>query len=237
LQRAAHISDVLGCAITLADIRIAQGRLHDARRTYEQALQLAAEHGPAVLRGTADMHVGLSLLDRERDDVEAARQHVLASQQLGEHNGLPQNPYRLRVAMARIRETEGDLEGALELLDEAEGRYTSDFGPNVRPIAAMKARVFVRQGRLGEALAWARSQNLSAEDELSYVREFEHITLARLLLAQSSTPAALALLDRLLLAAEHGGRMGSAIEILLLQAITHTNMAELRLPWHHWNTR
>jgi hypothetical protein len=30
------------------------------------------------------------------------------------------------------------------LLDEAERRYTTDFGPNVRPIAAMKARVFIR---------------------------------------------------------------------------------------------
>jgi LuxR family transcriptional regulator, maltose regulon positive regulatory protein len=221
LQRAGHISDVLGCAITLADIRIAQGRLHDARRTYEQALQLATEHGPAVLRGTADMHVGLSQLDRERDDLEAARQHVIASQQLGEHNGLPQNPYRLRVAMARIRETEGDLEGALELLEEAERRYTSDFGPKVRPIAAMKARVHIRQGRLSDALAWARSRDLSAEDELSYAREFEHITLARLLLAQGSTVEALALLERLLLPAEDGGRIGSAIEILLLQALAH----------------
>jgi LuxR family maltose regulon positive regulatory protein len=63
---------------------------------------------------------------------------------MGEHNGLPQNPYRSRVAMARIREAEGDLDGALELLDEAERRYTTDFGPNVRPIAAMKARVFIR---------------------------------------------------------------------------------------------
>ena len=184
LQRAGYISDVLGCAITLADIRIAQGRLHDARRTYEHALQLATEHSPSVLRGTADMHVGLSQLDRERNDLEAATPTPASSQELGEHTGLPQNPYRWRVAMARIREAEGDLDGALELLDEAERRYTSDFGPNVRPIAAMKARVFIRQGRLGEALAWARSHDVSAEDELSYVREFEHITLARLLLAQ-----------------------------------------------------
>jgi LuxR family maltose regulon positive regulatory protein len=34
LQMAGHLSDVLGCAIVLADIRIAQGRLHDAMRTY-----------------------------------------------------------------------------------------------------------------------------------------------------------------------------------------------------------
>ena len=58
LQRAGHLADVLGCAIALADIRIAQGRLGEAMRTYEQALQLAAEQGGPVLRGTADMYVG-----------------------------------------------------------------------------------------------------------------------------------------------------------------------------------
>lgn len=167
------------------------------------------------------MHVGLSQLDRERDDLEAATQHVLRSQELGEHNGLPQHPYRWRVAMARIREAEGDLEGALTLLDEAERWYTSDFGPNVSPIAAMKARIFIRQGRWGEAVAWAREQGLTAEDELSYVREFEHITLARLLLAHGSAPESLGFLDRLLQAAQDGGRTGSVIELLVLQALAH----------------
>src|SRR6266542_348501 len=94
----------------------------DARRTYEQALQLAADHSPSELRGTADMYVGLSQRERERDNFDAATQHLLRVQELGEHNGLPQNPYRSRVAMARIREAEGDLDGALELLDEAERR-------------------------------------------------------------------------------------------------------------------
>src|SRR5581483_5999352 len=57
LQRAGHISDTLGCALALADIQIAQGRLREAMRTFEQALQLATEQGGPVLRGTADMHV------------------------------------------------------------------------------------------------------------------------------------------------------------------------------------
>ena len=43
VQRAGYLSDALGCAIALADIRIAQGRLHEAMSTYEQALQLATE--------------------------------------------------------------------------------------------------------------------------------------------------------------------------------------------------
>ena len=51
LQRAGNISDVIGCAIALADIRIAQGRLREAMRTYEQALQLATEQGNASHAG------------------------------------------------------------------------------------------------------------------------------------------------------------------------------------------
>ena len=86
--------------------------------------------------------------------------------------------------MARIRQAEGNLGGALDLLNEAERLYVGDFFPNVRPVPALRARVWIAQGRLGEALGWAREQGLSADDDLSYLREFEHITLARVLLAR-----------------------------------------------------
>src|SRR5438067_3226690 len=115
--------------------------------------------------------------------------------------------------MARILEAQGDLDGALDLLDEADRLYLSEFFPSVRPIAALKARVWLAQGRLGEAVGWAREAGLSAQDELSYMREFEHITLTRVLLAHGSTGDAMALLERLLRAAEAGGRVHSAIEI------------------------
>jgi LuxR family maltose regulon positive regulatory protein len=207
---------------------MAQGRLRQAMRTYEQALQLANSQGAPVLRGTADIYVGMSDLERERNDLQSATQHLLHSQELGEHAGFPQNRYRWRVAMARIREAEGDLDGALDLFDEAERLYMSDFSPNVRPIAALKTRVWLAQGRLGEALDWAREQGLSARDDLSYGREFEHITLARVLLAQyksnhaeNSILDAKGLLQRLLQAAEADERTGSIIEILILQALAH----------------
>ncbi len=228
VQRAGNYSDALGCAIALADIRIVQGRLREAMRTYERGLQLATEQGAPVLRGTADMHVGMSELLRERDDLHAAMQHLLRSKELGERTGLPQNRYRWRVAMARIREAQGDLDGALDLLYEAERLYMSDFFPNVRPVSAYVTRVWVTQGRLGEALGWARERGLSIEDDLSYLREFEHITLARVLLArytsdhaERSILEAVGLLERLLQSAEEGERMGSVIEILVLQALAH----------------
>ena len=222
LRRSGQIADIFGCAIAMADIRLVQGRLGEAMRTYDQALQRASEQDGPVLRGTADMYVGMSEVHRERGDLQAANQQLLRSQELGEYNGLPQNPYRWRVAMARIRQAEGDLGGALDLLNEAERLYVGDFFPNVRPVPALKARVWIAQGRLGEALSWAHEQGLSADDDLSYLREFEHITLARMLLARSRgepVHQVTGLLERLLLAAEEGGRTGHVIEILVLQAL------------------
>jgi LuxR family maltose regulon positive regulatory protein len=234
LRRAGHVADVLGCAIALADIRIAQGRLAEAMRTYEQALQLVPEQGGPVLRGTAGLHVGLSELYLERGDLHAATQHLLKSQELGEHTGLPQHRYRWRVAMARVREAERNLGGALDLLNEAERLYVSDFFPNVRPVPALKARVWIAQGRFGEALGWAREQGLSVDDDLSYLREFEHITLARALVAryqderaERSIHEATRLLERLLPAAEAGGRTGRVIEILVLRALAHQALGDI----------
>ena len=212
----------------LADIRIAQGRLNEAVRTYEQSLQVATEQGEPVW-GTANLYVGLSELHRERGDLEAAKQHLLRSKELGEHVvGLPETRYRWYVAMARIKEAQGDLDAALDLLDEAERQYVESPDPDVRPVAALKTRVWVAQGRLTEALGWTRERGLPADDDLSYLREFEHITLARVLLARYKSDReeryiheAMELLERLLIAAEEGGRMGSVIEILVLQALAH----------------
>ena len=95
-------------------------------------------------------------------------------------------------------------------------------------MAALKARIRIEQGRLSEALNWAQTQNLSIDDSLSYLHEFEHVTLARALIAheqreraEKTTREAVGLLNRLLKAAEEGGRMGSALEILVLLALAH----------------
>ncbi len=234
VQMAGNISDAISGTIALADIRMAQGRLHEAMRTYERSLQEAMALGEPVLRGTADLYVGMSELHREQNDLDVAEQRLLKSKELGEHTGVPQNRSRWCVALARIREAQGDLDGALDLLHEAERLYVRGFFPNVRPVAASVSRVWVAQGRVGEALGWAREQGLSAQDDLSYLREFEHITLARVLLARSKSDRAdlslleaMGLLSRLLKAAQEGERTGSVIEILVLQALAHQMQGDI----------
>jgi LuxR family maltose regulon positive regulatory protein len=228
LQMTGDITQLITVAFILADIRTAQGRLREAERIYEQALQLAAGQGESMPPKTADLYVGMSELRRERNDLDGAVQDLLNSKELGAHSGLSQNRYRWYVAMARITEAQGDFGGALDLLDEAERLYIRTPDPYVRPVAALKARVWIRQGRLAEVLEWAREAGLSSGDDLSYVREFEHITLARGLIARytsdrvdSAIHEAMSLLERLLQAADEGGRMGSVIEILVLQALAY----------------
>jgi LuxR family transcriptional regulator, maltose regulon positive regulatory protein len=232
-ERADHISDMLGCSITLADIEVAHGRLRAAKRTYERALELASRHGNRVLRGTVDMHVGMAGLYVEFGDLSAARDALARSHELGEHAGLPQNAYRRRVVMAQVCEAEGDLDAAIGLLDEAERQYEGDFSPNVRPVPALRARTWIRQGRVDKALAWAESRGLSVAGDLSYVHEFEHVTLARALVAEHSENAdeslseALGFLRRLVRAAQDGRRSGSVIEIRVVEALAHHRRGDM----------
>ena len=228
LLKVGFIPDVIGGSVTLADIQITQGHLRKAMDIYEHGLQLATKQGAPVLRGAADMHVGMAELYRERNELHAAVQSLQKSKELGEFNGLPKNPYRWRVVMARIKESQGDYDATLQLLNEAEPLYLSDFSPNVRPTKALKARIWIKQGELEKALDWARERKLSIEEEPSYLREFEQITFARMLLSQYKNDHvknflndAIGLLERLLKAAEAGGRNGSVIEILTLQALAY----------------
>jgi LuxR family maltose regulon positive regulatory protein len=233
LATAGYHSDVLGGSLVLADIAIAQGRLREAMSTYERGLQRAEQAEPP-LRGAADMHVGISQLLCERDDLDGALRHLLTSRELGEHAGLPQNRCRWRVAMARIRAAEGDLPAAVGLLDEAERLYVGDFSPEVRPVAASRARLWIVQGRWAEALAWARERGLTVDDELGYLHEFEHVTLARALVAryaadraESSLTEATRLLERLLPAADQGGRIGSVIDVLVVKSLAQQLQGDL----------
>jgi ATP/maltotriose-dependent transcriptional regulator MalT len=226
LRKTGDIQTLTGITFLLADIRVALGRLHEAESSYQQSMGIATSQDEPMVLGMADLYRGLGELYVEWGDLEAAAQHLLTSQKLGEQAPLPNWAQRLCVSQARLKEAQGDLDEALALLDEAERVQIRGPLPDVRPVAALKAWIWLKQGRLAEAQGWAREQGLSADDELSYGREFEHITLTRVLSAAGkgnreggSLEEATRLLGRLLQAAEAGGRLGSAIQILVLQAI------------------
>ena len=221
------VASAIGITFVLANIKLAQGRLREAVSGYQQSLQLANHRGVSFFIGVSDLHRGLSELLCEQGDLEGAAQQLQTSQRLGERGATTGWPHRLCVAQARLKESQGELAGALVLLEEAEHQYVRNPLPDP-PVAALKARTWIRQGRWVDAFSWAREQNLSFDDHLSYLHEFEHLTLSRALIARYKAgrmdddfQAALGLLERLLQAAEKGGRNGSVIEILILQSLAY----------------
>ena len=161
LNLAGNIADAIGSTLVLSDMLIAQGSLREARRILDQAWQLAVAQGEPMPQSSADLLVALGELHRERNELDAAEAHLARSKALGERAALPENRYRWHVVMARIVEAHGDLDGALDRLNMAERLYLPGFFPEVRPIAALKARIWIAQNRLAEAQAWAQAHILT----------------------------------------------------------------------------
>jgi LuxR family maltose regulon positive regulatory protein len=230
-----HELDAIRGTFVLGDLRVAQGRLREAASIYERGLESAAEEVHPTPPETDELYLGLSELHREWGDLGSATRFLDAVAQFVGRTEHRINRQRWCTAMARVLEARGDLPGALGLLDEAESHDVRTPIPRVRPIAAMKVRIWIVQGRVPEATDWVRDRSLSANDDLSYLREFEHITLARVLIARHKASGderdvsdAVQLLDRLTTAAERGGRTGSVIEILMLQSLAQQALGNVR---------
>ncbi len=236
MEKAGNFVFVVASAFALADILTEQGRLREAQKTYQQSIQLAAQHGKEAQQITAHHHLGLAMLHHEMMEDTAAAEHLHKARDLGEQTTLVDWSYRWNLAQARFKESVGDLEAALVLLDKARSVYVKTPIPDIRPIEALKAQVYLKQGQLARALDWVRARGLSADDEISYLGEYEHLTLARVLMAEvqsrrgrHSLLQAIELLERLLKAAEAQRRNGSVIEILVAQALAHQLQGNLPL--------
>jgi len=251
MRKHGAIADAIRGIFVLGDIRVAQGCLREAARVYEQGLQLAAESVGSSPLETDELYLGLSEVHREWNDIASATRFLHAmtdatsntmttgtttsTTQSGVQQSHAANKWRWCTAMASVCAARGDLEGALDLLGEAERQDRRDPVPRSRPIAAMKARLFLAQRRLDAASDWATQAGISVDDDLSFLREFEHITLARLLIARHRSGGgerfasdAERLLERLQNAAQTGGRAGSVIEILVLQSLVGQAAGNMR---------
>jgi LuxR family maltose regulon positive regulatory protein len=167
-------------------------------------------------------------------DAAAIEQHYQYSTDLLSQSTLIDTLYRNYLVQARLKAIDGDLDAALDRLNEAQRVYVDTPIPNTRPVEALRACIFIKQGQLAKARNWVRERGLSVDDEIQYLNEFEHLTLARVLIAEYRRKPeelfisdAFDLLGRLITAAEEVNRTGSIIEILIVQALAYEAQAEI----------
>jgi LuxR family transcriptional regulator, maltose regulon positive regulatory protein len=221
LHAAGMAADELGGTVVLATLWLARGRPDEARRLCERALAAAEGHSGPVLSSTGDLHVGLADVLREQGELDAAAEHLEAARQLGDRACLLENRHRWYTANAALLRARGDLDGAVAMLDRAEPLFLPGYFPDVRPIAASRARVWIAQGRLDDARAWTRERGVAPTDAPTFLAEYDLLTLARLLIAEGDTSEAFDVLDRILGAAQAADRGGTLIEARMLRALAH----------------
>jgi LuxR family maltose regulon positive regulatory protein len=227
MRTSGNQSGMLAGIINLARLQALQGRLNTAVATYAQAPQVG---GWKLLTDSSTYCAGLADVLRERHDLSGAAallgqgQNLLQEGCLADAGAIAQCYFGL----ARLQQACGDGAGAMAALDTfvqlaRQRRFASLF---VERSAALRARLNLMQGNLQAAVRWADTSDLHPNDAVDFAREELYLTLARVRIAQwrsepSDRPlsAILGLLDRLLVAAEGGGRVGDVIEILIIRAL------------------
>jgi LuxR family maltose regulon positive regulatory protein len=126
------------------------------------------------------------------------------------------------LCLVRVLFSNGDMTGAQEVIQSMENAARESDMPlwALLQFSAWQARIWLAQGKLEAATQWVGERELDPDGEPTYPHEMEYIALARILIAQGRLDEAARLLQRLLEAAEAGGRNSRAIEILMLQALT-----------------
>ncbi len=228
LHAAGNLVDELGSHVVLADLCRAAGRPVRARELCERALRQAESLGEPLARASRELHVALAELDVEVGDLDRAGAHLDAASTLADRAPVTESDFRLFVARALLAAASGEDTAATGHLDRAEELHRPGFFPDVRPIPALRARLQVARGDLVAAGHWAREREVSPTDPAVFLREYDHLTLARLLLARhrahldpDAADLALGLLERLRGAATASARAGSLVEVRLLTALAH----------------
>ena len=214
------------CYLGMAQAK--QARLHEAFRTYREALELAIGPGGRQLPIAGFPLVKLGDLSREWNDLEAASCDLIKGVEVCAQWGQADFLADGYVALMRLQLAQGNLTGALNTLRKvehfAQRAKIDDF--ILCWLDECRLRLWLSEGNLVAAVRWAQTSGLSVDSELSYHHDLHHINLARVLVAQGlQQPSgtyldeALDLLARLLVAAEKVGWIHKEIKILILQAL------------------
>jgi LuxR family maltose regulon positive regulatory protein len=220
-----------------ANTYLAQGRLKQARRLFEEAIAtgLAQNRGqPCPPAGYA--YAGLGRLLYEQNDLGAAEDHLSQAVELGELMADWSMIRRGLLPLAWLRQIKGEgaeaqaLWGrALKVVQQAEDKRVEAH------LMTHQARLWLSQAvaspgdqsALATAADWAETYRQSQPDPGSYPQALPLMTLAWVELAQGRPDQVLVCLEPLAEAAAAGEWIDNLIKILALQALAQAAQGNL----------
>jgi LuxR family maltose regulon positive regulatory protein len=192
-----------------------QGHIQKAEAACERLLAYA---GDAILSGAGLLN--RATVRYERNDLAGALEDLLEGRRILRTYPARRVPLPGYVMLGWLRHIQGEETEACDLMRQAvENVHEHDLRQTFIPVAAWQARLWLAQGDLASAEQWGNEIEPTITDDLNPALEFEHMTVARLWIAQGRLDEAHELLERLFLAANIAERMGRVIEICVLHAL------------------
>ncbi len=196
------------------------GHLHHVQQSLERGVYIALKGlgSPTAQRGYTFVLLGEVLYEWNR--LDDALRSVAQGLEEAERTGDAVSLVPAFFTLARIHLARGDFEAALAVTQQAE-KEVRQLGRQawLPVVAALRARLHLAGGDLAAVDAWQERSRLDVYDRLSAARVYEHITLARVLLARNRGEEAVLFLERLLAFAENEQRLPGTIETANLLAL------------------
>jgi LuxR family maltose regulon positive regulatory protein len=217
----------------LADLALRQGHLRNAASYWRKALSAIQERQswgslPLPVIGWVYMRMGEILY--EWNELAEARDHLSRGVEYAELGGDLRALIAGYLMLGRLKLTEGDTETAAEYLERARPLVEqAPFPEWIGRFGRLQLEIWLAQNRLRAAVDWADEMLRGGTLERRPESEVTHLTVVRVLIVKRDAPSlerALALLERLMEAAEAEGRAGVQIEALALQALAHRRRGE-----------
>ena len=208
---------------SLATLYRDQGRLHLARKLYEDGLEYALQTHQEHLPPVGFLYVGLGELFYEWNDLETAEHYLREGITLGQRGGDVKIWLLGYVGLIYTTLAHGKHEQAWAIFAEAErlARQTN-FTRGIAWLRLIRPRLSALQGNTVPLLDWAQECELDIDTELDGFYEDEYQQLAHAFIEQNKPSLALQLLRRLLARAELSRKPGLKLALLLNIARAYT---------------
>jgi LuxR family maltose regulon positive regulatory protein len=203
------------------------GHLRAADAACRDALGYLQTQGMARLPAAGILHVAMSEVLVERNDVVAAEAHLTQGIELGKWSGRLDAEKNAAYVLSRIRLIRQDANGALAAVQEAESAFVEPKAPLAKAeLLAIKARILVRQGFLSEAAQCTEEAVRLIGRDRGQTAEVVALGAARVMVAQCKPAEAAAQLAQSIAAAEGCRRFGAAIELRILRSLALVRQGE-----------
>ena len=208
--------------------QVLAGRLKQAMASLKEAAQLAIREDGRQVPVAGYAYVYMGGIHREWNDLETAASYSLNGIDLCKRVGYLMDQAVGYTTLTRVKLAQRDWEGAQIAIQEAKklSQMMHAYVYVRRWVEDCQIRLWAGQGNTAEISRWVQESGLSTEDELTFLRDIEHLILARALVALGRGQAgslylkdALTLLPRLLNMTQSAGWIGKTIEVLVLQAL------------------